>query len=75
MLRLLVIAATAVNVMFGLGVALTRGAIFTQVGLPSPLPFYSNIFAVFLSAPDWRSFPPSAIRSPIASICGSSAPP
>ena len=48
MLRLLALAATVVNVMFGLAVGATRGAIFTQVGLPSPLPFYSDIFAAFL---------------------------
>jgi hypothetical protein len=62
MLRLLVIAATAVNVMFGLGVALTRGAIFTQIGLPSPLPFYSDIFAVFLIGTGLAFIP--AVRNP-----------
>ena len=62
MLRLLAIAATVVNVMFGLAVASTSGAIFTQVGLPSPLPFYSNIFAVFLVGTGLAFIP--AVRNP-----------
>ena len=62
MLRLLAIAATAVNVMFGLAVGLTRGAFFAQVGLPSPLPFYGNILAVFLVGTGLAFIP--AVRNP-----------
>ena len=48
MLRLLAIAATVVNVMFGLAVEATGGGVFSRIGLPSPLPFYSHLLAVFL---------------------------
>ena len=62
MLRLLVIAAIVVNVMFGLAVGSTRGAAFSYVGLPSPLPFYADILAVFLVGTGLAFIP--AVRNP-----------
>jgi hypothetical protein len=62
MLRLLAIAATVVNVMFGLAVGATRGGIFSQVGLPSPLPFYGDILALFLVGTGLAFIP--AVRNP-----------
>lgn len=62
MLRLLAIAATVVNVMFGLAVGATRGAVFYRIGLPSPLPFYADILAVFLVGTGLAFIP--AVRDP-----------
>jgi len=62
MLRLLVIAATVVNVMFGLAVGATRGAVLYRIGLPSPLPFYADILAVFLVGTGLAFIP--AVRDP-----------
>jgi hypothetical protein len=62
MLRLLIVAATVVNVMFGLAVELTRGAVFYRIGLPSPLPFYSDLLAVFLVGTGLAFIP--AVRDP-----------
>jgi hypothetical protein len=62
MLRLLAIAATVVNVMFGLGVEVTRGGVFSRIGLPSPLPFYSDLLAVFLIGTGLAFIP--AVRDP-----------
>ena len=62
MLRLLAIAATVVNVMFGLGVEATRGGVFSRIGLPSPLPFYSDLLAVFLIGTGLAFIP--AVRDP-----------
>jgi hypothetical protein len=62
MLRFLAIAATVVNVMFGLAVELTRGGVFFRIGLPSPLPFYSDLLAVFLVGTGLAFIP--AVRNP-----------
>jgi hypothetical protein len=48
MLRLLVIIDVVVNVAVGLAMWATRGAITNMVGLPSPMPFYSGLLAIFL---------------------------
>jgi len=62
MLRLLALAATVVNVMFGLAVEITRGGVFFRIGLPSPLPFYSDLLAVFLVGTGLAFIP--AVRDP-----------
>src|SRR5262245_51106306 len=48
--------------MFGLAVGSTRGAIFSQVGLPPPLPFYGDMLAVFLVGTGLAFIP--AVRNP-----------
>lgn len=48
MLRVLAIVCAVVNTAAGLALALTRGGILGQVGLPPPLPFYADLLAVFL---------------------------
>jgi hypothetical protein len=50
MLRLLLIVFTVVNVGIGLLLAWTRGAATNMIGVPSPLPFYANLLAIFLVA-------------------------
>ena len=78
MLRLLAIAATAVNVMFGLGVAaLTRGGdALPQVGLAFPAPLLQpHLLAVFLvgTGPGVHPRGPGC-AVPTASTSGWSAP-
>ena len=50
MLRLAAIACVVVNVGAGLALAVTRGGILGQVGVPPPAPLYSDLLAVFLVA-------------------------
>jgi hypothetical protein len=50
MLRLAAIACVVVNVAAGLALAVTRGGILGQVGVPPPAPIYSDLLAVFLVA-------------------------
>ena len=50
MLRLLVIIDIVVNVALGLTIWITRGGATNMVGVPSPLPFYANLLAIFLEA-------------------------
>lgn len=50
MLRLAATACAVVNVGAGLALAVTRGGILGQVGVPPPAPLYSDLLAVFLIA-------------------------
>jgi hypothetical protein len=50
MLRMAATACLVVNVGAGLLLALTRGGILGQLGLPPPLPFYGLLLGVFLLA-------------------------
>jgi hypothetical protein len=50
MLRLAAIACVVVNVGAGLALAVTRGGILGQMGVPPPAPLYSDLLAVFLIA-------------------------
>jgi hypothetical protein len=62
MLRLLVIIDIVVNVALGLTIWITRGGATNMVGVPSPLPFYANLLAIFLVATGLAYIP--AIRFP-----------
>jgi hypothetical protein len=62
MLRLLVIIDIVINVAVGLTLWVTRGAATNLVGLPSPLPFYGNLLAIFLVGTGLAYIP--AIRFP-----------
>ena len=57
MLRVLCIICVVVNTGAGLALAATRGGILGQLGLPPPLPFYADLMALFLVAPEWASSP------------------
>lgn len=48
MLRLLAVICVVVNTGAGLALAVTRGGILGQLGLPPPLPFYADLMAIFL---------------------------
>ena len=48
MLRLLAVICAVVNTGAGLALAVTRGGILGQLGVPPPLPFYGDLLAVFL---------------------------
>lgn len=48
MLRLLAVVCAVVNTGAGLALAVTRGGILGQLGVPPPLPFYGDLLAVFL---------------------------
>lgn len=50
MLRLAATACVVVNVGAGLALAVTRGGILGQMGVPPPAPLYSDLLAVFLIA-------------------------
>jgi hypothetical protein len=50
MLRLAATACVVVNVGAGLALAVTRGGILGQVGMPPPAALYSDLLAVFLIA-------------------------
>ena len=50
MLRLAATACLVVNVGAGLLLAVTRGGVLGQLGLPPPVPFYGDLMAVFLAA-------------------------
>jgi hypothetical protein len=62
MLRLLVIIDIVVNVFLGLLLWSTRGAATNMIGVPSPLPFYGNLLAIFLVGTGLAYIP--AIRFP-----------
>jgi hypothetical protein len=61
-LRLIVIIDLVINVSLGLTIWATRGAATNMVGLPSPLPFYANLLAIFLVGTGLAYVP--AIRFP-----------
>ncbi len=48
MLQLLAVICAVVNTGAGLALAVTRGGILGQLGVPPPLPFYGDLLAVFL---------------------------
>lgn len=48
MLRLLAVICVVVNTGAGLALAVTRGGLVGQLGLPPPLPFYADLMAIFL---------------------------
>ncbi len=48
MLRNLAILCVVVHTAAGLALAVTRGGVLGQLGLPLPLPFYADLLAVFL---------------------------
>jgi hypothetical protein len=50
MLRLAAIVCLVVNVGAGLALAVTRGGILGQVGIPPPAALYSDLMALFLVA-------------------------
>jgi hypothetical protein len=62
MLRLIVIVDIVINVSLGLTIWATRGAATNMVGVPSPLPFYANLLAIFLVGTGLAYVP--AIRFP-----------
>jgi hypothetical protein len=62
MLRVLVIIDIVVNVALGLTIWATRGAATNLVGVPSPLPFYASLLAIFLVGTGLAYIP--AIRFP-----------
>jgi hypothetical protein len=62
MLRLLVIIDVVVNVALGLTLWATRGAATNLIGVPSPLPFYGSLLAIFLVGTGLAYIP--AIRFP-----------
>jgi hypothetical protein len=61
-LRLIVIIDIVINVSIGLTIWATRGAATNMVGVPSPLPFYGNLLAIFLVGTGLAYIP--AIRFP-----------
>jgi hypothetical protein len=50
MLQLLAVICAVVNTGAGLALAVTRGGILGQLGVPPPLPFYGDLLAIFLIA-------------------------
>ena len=62
MLRLLVIIDVVLNVALGLTLWATRGAATNLIGVPSPLPFYGSLLAIFLVGTGLAYIP--AIRFP-----------
>ena len=62
MLRVLVVIDIVLNVMLGLALWVTRGAATNMIGVPSPLPFYGNLLAIFLVGTGLSYIP--AIRFP-----------
>jgi hypothetical protein len=48
MLSVLAILCVVINTGAGLALAVTRGGVLGQLGLPAPLPFYADLIAVFL---------------------------
>ena len=48
MLQFLAILCVVLNTGAGLALAVTRGGILGQLGLPPPLPFYADLMAIFL---------------------------
>jgi hypothetical protein len=62
MLQVLVIIDIVVNVALGLTIWATRGAATNLVGVPSPLPFYASLLAIFLIGTGLAYIP--AIRFP-----------
>jgi hypothetical protein len=62
MLRLIVIIDVVINVSLGLTLWATRGAATNMVGVPSPLPFYASLLAIFLVGTGLAYIP--AIRFP-----------
>ena len=62
MLQVLVIIDIVVNVALGLTIWATRGAATNLVGVPSPLPFYASLLAIFLVGTGLAYIP--AIRFP-----------
>ena len=61
MLPLLAVVCAVVNTGLGLAVAVTRGGILGQVGLPPPLPFYADVLAIFIVA-SGLGFIPAILR-------------
>jgi hypothetical protein len=48
MLSVLAILCVVINTGAGLALAVTRGGVLGQLGLPVPVPFYADLIAVFL---------------------------